>query len=46
MQKTTQFHAEQKKTAFNVNKLQAVACMAVSAAVSIGLIAWVANAFF
>jgi hypothetical protein len=46
MQKATQFQAEEKKTGFNVNKLQAAACMAASAAVSLGLIAWIANAFF
>lgn len=45
MHKTTQFQAEHKKFVFNVNKLQTVACMAASAAVSIGLIIWAAKAF-
>lgn len=33
------------KLHFNVNKLQAVACMALSAAVSISLIVWAINSF-
>lgn len=33
------------KTSFNYNKLQAVICMAASAAVSVGLIMWAVKSF-
>ncbi|MGH8807355.1 MAG: hypothetical protein ACREX0_05705 [Noviherbaspirillum sp.] len=35
----------ESKAGFNYDKLQAVACMASSAAVSIGLIYWMIKAF-
>lgn len=38
MQQSTKFRTEQKALRFNVNKLQAVACLIASATVSIGLI--------
>lgn len=38
MQRSAKFRAEQKAMRFNINKLQAVACLVASAAVSIGLI--------
>jgi hypothetical protein len=40
------FPAKKKPGAFNFNKLQAVACMVASAAVTITLIAWTINVFF
>lgn len=40
LQKTIEVPAEQKKSRFNLNKLQAVVCMLASAVVSISLIAW------
>ncbi len=41
----TEFPAKKKPGAFNFNKLQAVVCMAASAAVSIALITWAIKAF-
>jgi hypothetical protein len=38
MQRSAKFRAEQKALRFNVSKLQAVACLLASAAVTIGLI--------
>jgi hypothetical protein len=38
MQRSAKFRTEKKALRFNVNKLQAVACLLASAAVSIGLI--------
>lgn len=40
------FPVKQKPGAFNFNKLQAVVCMAASAAVSIALITWAIKSFF
>lgn len=38
--------ATKKARTFNFNKLQAVACMIASAAVSIGLIVWAVKTYF
>ncbi len=38
IQQSAKFRTEQKALRFNVSKLQAVACLLASAAVSIGLI--------
>jgi hypothetical protein len=38
--------AKKKPGSFNFNKLQAVVCMAASAAVTIALIVWVSKTFF
>jgi hypothetical protein len=43
--KAAAFHAKEKAPRFNFNKLQAVLCMAASAAVSIGLIIWAVKSF-
>jgi hypothetical protein len=40
MQRNAKLHAEQKVLRLNMDKLQAVACLMASAAVSIGLIYW------
>lgn len=51
MQKATsklnalKFDGVQKTWHFNFNKLQAVLCMAASAAVSVGLITWAVSRF-
>lgn len=37
--------AAERKVHFNFNKLQAVACIALSAAASVGLIAWAVTSF-
>lgn len=42
---SSRFRAEQKAMGFNVSKLQAVACLAVSVGVSIGMIVWGVKAF-
>jgi hypothetical protein len=44
MQNVTGLQVEQENTYFNFNKLQACLCMAISAAVSIGLIILVVKA--
>jgi hypothetical protein len=46
MNQETDIPAKKKPGSFNFNKLQAVVCMAVSAAVTIALIAWAIKAFF
>ncbi|MDB5841021.1 MAG: hypothetical protein JWQ23_2973 [Herminiimonas sp.] len=43
--KGTKFRLQRKTLGFNFNKLQAVACLASCAVLSIGLIAWGAKAF-
>ena len=43
--KAAAFHAKEKVPRFNFTKLQAVLCMAASAAVSIGLIIWAVKSF-
>jgi hypothetical protein len=40
MQRNAKLHAEQKVLRLNMDKLQAVACLLASAAVSIALIYW------
>lgn len=45
MSQETQLPEKKKPGSFNFNKLQAVICMAVSAAVSIALIVWAIKAF-
>jgi hypothetical protein len=37
---STKFRAERKAMGFTMNKLQTVACLAASVAVSIGIIVW------
>lgn len=44
--KAAAFQAEEKAPGFNFNKLQAVLCMAASAAVSMGLIIWAVKSYF
>ena len=46
MNKTVRTAAAVRATRFNYNKLQAAACIASSAAVSIGLIYWAIKAMF
>jgi hypothetical protein len=45
MQKPVELRGQTKAATFNYNKLQAVACMAASAAVSIALIFWAIKSF-
>jgi hypothetical protein len=46
MKKARQDAAYKSQTSFNYHKLQATACMATSAAVSIALIYWAIRSFF
>jgi len=45
LRQSAKLRAERKSMGFNINKFQAFACVAVSIAVSIGLILWGVKTF-